>query len=209
MAFLALIPAGVAAAVSAGSAVVGAGVSAAGAISTANAASAAGEAQKQAAEADAKQLEGNAKLARAAAFDAEHRGNVEAGKAREQAGRVVGEQREAYGSSGVDVNSGTAARLQDDTRAIGTIDAQTILNNAAREGWGLRTQADQMVKQAKQARQQGGWAKENAGAAVTGSILTGTGQVVGGLGQAATSYYGWKSADDALKRELAKKKSGG
>ncbi|MNR69081.1 hypothetical protein D3C85_1940670 [compost metagenome] len=59
---------------------------------------------------------------------------------------------------------------------IGELDALTIANNAARQAYGYRIQADQDVANASQAR-------TNAGNNATGSIL-------GGLGSAFGSFAG-------------------
>lgn len=55
--------------------------------------------------------------------------------------QTIGAQRAGAGASGVDVNSGSPLRAQEDTARIGAMDAQTIQNNAARSAWGFKTQA--------------------------------------------------------------------
>ena len=120
----------------------------------------------------------NAILAENAASDALQRGEADAARVRMQDGALAGKQRAALGSSGVDVNQGSAARVQEDTAAITAIDVETVRNNAAREAWGLRTQGLNYRANAAAA----GRAGQNA---VTSDIIGGaasaTSAVVGSL----------------------------
>lgn len=103
-------------------------------------------------------------------------GNTSADWQRVRAGQSVGTQRSAQAANGIDVNSGSAAQLQDDTAMLGELDALTIQNNAAREAYGYRVQAKQDILNASQTVQ-------NGKTAATGSIL-------GGLGSAFGSFAG-------------------
>jgi len=103
-------------------------------------------------------------------------GNTSADWQRVRAGQAVGTQRSAQAANGIDVNSGSAAQLQDDTAMLGELDALTIQNNAAREAYGYRVQAKQDILNASQTVQ-------NGKTAATGSIL-------GGLGSAFGSFAG-------------------
>lgn len=114
----------------------------------------AGDAERQGRE-DAQAFERNARLARLAAMDAESRGAQEAGRARMKGTQVIGEQKVAFAASGVDVSSGSPLALMADSRMMSELDAQTLKNNAAREAWGLRMEADDLDKQAKRSRQRG------------------------------------------------------
>lgn len=95
---------------------------------------------------------------------------------RVRTGQAIGTQRSSIAANGIDVNSGSAARLQDDTAMLGELDALTIQNNAAREAYGYRVQAKQDLLNASQAVQ-------NGRTAATGSIL-------GGIGGAFGSFAG-------------------
>lgn len=103
-------------------------------------------------------------------------GNTSADWQRVRAGQAVGTQRSAQAANGIDVNSGSAAQLQDDTAMLGELDALTIQNNAAREAYGYRVQAKQDILNASQTVQ-------NGKTAAMGSIL-------GGLGGAFGSFAG-------------------
>lgn len=116
--------------------------------------------------------EQNAAYKEAAAQDAEKRGAVEADRYRRQVGQLIGSQRTGFAANGIDVNSGTAAEIQDDTAAFGEFDALTIANNAAREAWGYRVGAQNDLMN-------GRMAQSNAKSAATGSILGGVGSAFG------------------------------
>jgi hypothetical protein len=103
-------------------------------------------------------------------------GNTSADWQRVRTGQAVGTQRTAQAANGIDVNSGSAAQLQDDTAMLGELDALTIQNNAAREAYGYRVQARQDLLNANQS-------VKNGNTAATGSIL-------GGLGSAFGSFAG-------------------
>ena len=116
--------------------------------------------------------EQNAAYKEAAAQDAEKRGAVDADRYRRQVGQLIGTQRTGFAANGIDVNSGTAAEIQDDTAAFGEFDALTIANNAAREAWGYRVGAQNDLMN-------GRMAQSNARSAATGSILGGVGSAFG------------------------------
>lgn len=103
-------------------------------------------------------------------------GDTSADWQRVRTGQAVGTQRSVQAANGIDVNSGSAAQLQDDTAMLGELDALTIQNNAAREAYGYRVQAKQDRLNAVQTVQ-------NGRTAATGSIL-------GGLGSAFGSFAG-------------------
>jgi hypothetical protein len=103
-------------------------------------------------------------------------GDTSADWQRVRTGQAIGTQRSAQAANGIDVNSGSAAQLQDDTAMLGELDALTIQNNAAREAYGYQVQANQDIKNARQA-------VSNGRTAATGSIL-------GGFGNAFGSFAG-------------------
>lgn len=84
----------------------------------------------------------NARLAEIKAGDAMERGDRAANKADLQTSRLIGAQRASYGAQGVDVNTGSAAKVQSDSATLGALDSLTIKNNAWREAWGYKVQAD-------------------------------------------------------------------
>jgi type II secretory pathway component PulM len=109
----------------------------------------------------------NAAMSNQAADDALARGAVKADEQRITTQEVIGTQRAGFAANGIDVNSGSAGQVQNDSAALGELDALTIMNNAAREAYGYQVQAiDQ--------RQQGKLAKYAGKMEAIGSILGGT-----------------------------------
>lgn len=98
--------------------------------------------QQQQADAESASLRTNAGLAELQAQDALARGAVAERQSRQNTRDLTGAQRVGYASQGVDVNSGSALSVQADTAAIGELDALTIRNNAAREAFGYRVDAE-------------------------------------------------------------------
>ncbi|WP_223513985.1 hypothetical protein [Pseudomonas sp. GL-R-26] len=125
---------------------------------------------------NASMLKGNAAFKEQAAQETINAGDTSADWQRVRTGQAIGTQRTAQAANGIDVNSGSASQLQDDTAMLGELDALTIQNNAAREAYGYRVQAQQDRKNAAQV-------KINAGNKATGSIL-------GGIGGAFGSFAG-------------------
>jgi hypothetical protein len=79
-------------------------------------------------------------------------GDERAGMVTRDARLLAGKQAAAAAGQGVDVTSGTAALIQEQTMVHGALDAETERNNAWREAWGLRAEA-QNVRLAGQAAQ--------------------------------------------------------
>lgn len=131
---------------------------------------------KQEGEFNSGMLTGNAALKKQTAQETIFAGDTSADWQRVRTGQAIGSQRAALAANGIDVNSGSAAQLQDDTAMLGEMDALTISNNAAREAYGYRIQAKQDLLNANQVA-------TNANNKATGSIL-------GGLGSAFGSFAG-------------------
>lgn len=72
--------------------------------------------------------------------DALKRGGVAANKYRGQVNEMAGSQKVAFAGQGVDVSSGSAADVVDETMKLGYEDARTIENNAFREALGFSQQ---------------------------------------------------------------------
>lgn len=99
-----------------------------------------GQAQRQAGEYQAAVARNNQVLAEQNAQAEEARGRVlEEAKRNETANRQSG-IRAAAGASGLDVNTGSPLRLQEDTALLGEQDALTVRNNAMRAAHGFRVQ---------------------------------------------------------------------
>lgn len=101
------------------------------------------QAQAQASQAayQKQQYEFNQKLSQIQADDTVFQGNVAANNEMKAATGVVGTQRADFAASGVDVNSGTASIVQDNTATMGMLSAINIRNNAFRQALGFKMQA--------------------------------------------------------------------
>lgn len=93
-----------------------------------------GRGEKAAAELQASFLEAQAR-------DALDRGVFEAATRRRATRRLLGGQRAAMAAQGLDLSFGSASDIQGETETIGALDALMIKTNAAREAWGLQSQA--------------------------------------------------------------------
>ncbi len=98
-------------------------------------------AQRKAGEANAEIAGINARIADMQADDALRRGEKDEKRHRLDVKKFIGSQRVALAAQGIEVDSGTALELQEETAGLGELDALTIRNNAAREAWGYRVQA--------------------------------------------------------------------
>ena len=153
---------------------VGAGVQLYGALEEA-------DAKKQQAEFQASQDRFNADISDIQAKDAIERGDVDANNLLNQARGVKGAQRAAAASSGVDVNSGSAAALVADTDQLSKFDVETIKSNAVREAFGYKAQAVQLRREAKMTVDAGERSARN-------TILTGGANALSSAGSIYSSF---------------------
>lgn len=154
-------------------------VSGVGSLSTAYAQSEAiktqGEYQKQ-------QYSFNEKVANLQAADALKRGDKSASDHKKSTKKLIGAQRAALAAQGIEVDSGSALEIQQDTAALGAADAVQIKNNAWREAWGYRVQASDLGSR-------GSFAEIASKNEARQTILTGGMKAIGsGLG-AVRDYY--------------------
>lgn len=167
--------------------IIGATGSLATAYTSAEASRAQGEYQKR-------MYELNQGMAEFQAKDIIRRGDKESAQMAKKVKQTVGAQRAALAAQGVDVDSGSAIEVQEDTQLIGAKDALTIKNNAWREAWGFKVQAIQMGAQ-------GEFAKMAAGNQARNTMLTGGLQ---SLQYGAMAAHQW----DSGKRATIKTSSG-
>lgn len=97
----------------------------------------------------------NAQIADLQAQDAIERGAVQEKMQRRQTEQVIGSQRTSLAAQGVDVNKGSAMDVQADAAYLGELDALTIKNNAAKEAWGYKVQAQDARFKGKIAKREG------------------------------------------------------
>lgn len=151
----------------------------AGGVIEGGAAQAQGEFQKQ-------QYDFNASLADRQAAGAIARGDKQAARLKQGAKKLIGSQRVALAAQGVDVNSGSAADIQEETQVLSDMDALEIKNNAWREAWGFRVQASDMRSAGQYAKLAGDNKKSN-------SLLTGGLKFLSGVGRGAAEMGAFDS----------------
>lgn len=148
------------------------------------------------AEADA---ETQARIGRAQASDALVRSSIEEQRYRREIAQIVGAQRAVIGARNVSA-TGSALDILSDTAQLGEEDVLTIRNNAAREAWGYRNQANE-------ASRWGANEKRNLYGAAAGSLLTAGAQAYGTYGGAWKDK--WRSRDEISPVSITQKRVGG
>lgn len=122
----------------------------------------------------------NALIARQAAADAETRGELEASRVTSAGLRNMARAKANFLAQGQDPGGAGLASLLEGMAINIETDAETVRNNAARQAWGYRNQADTSIFE-------GEVASQRATQEMFGSILSGVGKsasVIGGLGGA-------------------------
>lgn len=115
----------------------------------------------------------NAKYAEFSAESAIKRGDKAATDVKKQTKKLIGSQRAALAAQGIQIDSGSALDVQEDTAMIGQQEALKIKNNAWMEAFGFKVQAQQDT-------QQGKIAKMAANNTASATIATGGWQAVSG-----------------------------
>lgn len=123
----------------------------------------------------------NAQAAEEAAADVRLRGEDAAALARTQASLDIADNRAAYGASGVDGTVGSPLEAMRAYRRKADLEVLTLRNNAAREAWGLR-------RQAQLASMEGKAAELRANNETAGTLLGGTGQLLSSGAKLYASY---------------------
>lgn len=135
--------------------------------------------------------ERNALIAEMAAGDAEQRGALEASRVRSAGVRAIDKARASMLAQGMDPSGAGLESLLTGMGINVEADALTTENNAARQAWGLRNQADT-------SRYEGEAAAYQAEMSMYGSLL-------GGAGQALSVYAGSRkpagAPTDGLEKE--------
>lgn len=136
----------------------------------------------------ARQAEYNSQIAEYQRESALQQGGAEAIKAQREAQRLRGAQVARLAGNGLDISSGSALALLDDTDFFGQQDAYQIRNNAARAAWGHQVEGASFSASA-QMHQSSANAEKPWLAAGT-SLLSSAGQFAGSsAGQNATGRF--------------------
>jgi hypothetical protein len=120
----------------------------------------------------------NAQFAELQGRDAIRRGDIEASHIKTGVKKTIGAQRAALAAQGVEIDTGSALEIQEDTRALGEMDAITVRNNAWREAWGYKVEAMNSRGQGKVAMQA---AKFNSQQTLAAGGLKAVGQIYSNL----------------------------
>ena len=112
----------------------------------------------------------NAKYIEYDAWQAEAFGSTEQARYQTEIDRVAGDQKVAYASHGVDINYGTAAEVQGESRLTGVLNKIEIQNQANLRAMGLKRQANNVRFSSMMQTNQ---AEANAQAATTAGVASG------------------------------------
>jgi hypothetical protein len=108
----------------------------------------------------------NAQFAELRARDAIKRGEKEVKRFQQASKQLVGRQRVALAAQGIDVSTGSAREIQEEVATATTEDILEIRNNAWREAFGFRFEAENI-------RSEGALARLQGSSQATASLLTG------------------------------------
>jgi len=128
--------------------------------------------------ANAEIAESNAKLARDQAQVEQAIGDRESQQAQWRTQALIGQQRAAIASNGIDAGVGTPVDILGETAMFGQVDRQTIALNTARRAWGFNAQATDY-------QNQGAIGKFNAKGQANATILSGLSNAAGSYGRMA------------------------
>ena len=92
-------------------------------------------------------LDISSRFASLQAEDAIFRGDEEAKSVKRRVRGILGSQRVSFAGQGVDLDSGSAAAVQQSTEYEAELDAIQIKNNAWKEAWGYRVKAFDLSNQ--------------------------------------------------------------
>lgn len=126
--------------------------------------------------ANAEIAESNARLARDQAQVEQAIGDRESQQAQWRTQALIGQQRAAIASSGIDAGIGTPVDILGETAMFGQVDRQTIALNAARRAWGFNAQATDY-------QNQGAMGKFKAKGQANATILSGLSSAAGSYGR--------------------------
>ncbi len=107
------------------------------------------EALREQAEFRAMALASNRKLAEFQAQEAIDAGDREVNKIKSYQRKIIGSQQVSLAAQGLDITSGSALALQDETNYFAERDIQTTKINAWKEAWGIKIKAEQMGLEGK------------------------------------------------------------
>lgn len=160
---------------------VGLAASAAGAVTGAVGSAQSGNAAAAAANYNSEIQANNAKLATQQAQWAGQAGEAQAGAEAQKTKATVGAIQAAQAANGISVNSGSAVDVRSSASELGQLSAINIRSTAARQSYGLETQASSDTAQSQLDKFQGEQSQ------IAGDVGAG-GDIISGAGSAASNY---------------------
>lgn len=129
----------------------------------------------------------NSEIAEMQADEAIRIGDEQARQIKLQNRQVIGSQRVNLAAQGIEIDSGSALQIQEDTAVLGELDALTIRHNAAKQAMGYEMEASQASLNGTLSRLSGDLS--------AGTTLTrGYSQAIGSAANAATSFSGYNKS---------------
>jgi hypothetical protein len=124
----------------------------------------------------------NATIAGYNASEAEQAGQTQAFVTGQQAAATGGRIKAAQAANGIDVNSGSAVKVQQGAREAGTLNQETVLSNAELQAYGYRTTSTAFTEQAGLETMEANEAPIAAGLAMAGAGYAAAGAEEGAVG---------------------------
>jgi hypothetical protein len=132
----------------------------------------------------------NAIIAGYNASEAEQGGQTQAFVTGQQAAATGGHIKAAQAANGIDVNTGSAVKVQQGARQAGVLNQETVLSNAELQAYGYRTQQTAYTETAGLETMEANEAPIAAGLATAGAGYAATGAEEGAVGSLLASAGG-------------------
>ena len=134
----------------------------------------------------------NARIAKMSAEDALKRGALASDDHMARIGRLIGSQRAAFATQGIEIDTGSAKQIQEETFNLGLEDAVTIRNNSYLEAFGFESQAANLKSQSILNRIASKSAEKQEKAAAIGRVAQAIGSGAMGVAAAGNTNTGSK-----------------
>lgn len=134
----------------------------------------------------------NARVQENEATEVRTKGVEEENIMREKTAKLISKQKAQLGAANVELGTGSALDIQEETELLGEVDALRIKSNFERKATSLETQAELT-------RAEGEAAEKSGKQAFLGSLLSGAGQGIGAMDGGGGGVAGkWFTPDSAL-----------
>lgn len=127
----------------------------------------------------------NARVDENAAKDVLNKARIVESEERQKAAELQSRQRAILAARGVDINTGTALKVQEDTELIGQINAMRVRQSAEQQASALQQQATLTRAEGRNAKRQGTTKAISTLIGTAGSLAGGMAKTGGGTGDSA------------------------